>query len=151
MMNEQAEPHRTQAMVVQLLNSFSMAPADHLVSENPGRIVYGLTRGSAKLYLIISYDDQGAWVQVISPILGLPSEEKKLACYEELLKLNAGSLINCALGIEGEKICISSDRSTKDIQVSELQDMVLCVSKFADDLDNRLSEEFDCVLLGNAE
>lgn len=151
MMNEQAEPHRTQAMVVQLLNSFNMAPADHLVSENPGRMVYGLTRGSAKLYVIISYDDQGAWVQVISPILGLPPEGKRLACYEELLKLNAGSLVNCALGIEGEKICISSDRSTKDIQVSELQDMVLCVSKFADDLDNRLSEEFDCVLLGDTE
>ena len=70
---------------------------------------------------------------------------------EELLKLNASSLINCALGIEGDKICISSDRSTKDIQVSELQDMVLCVSKFADDLDDHLAEQFGCELLGNAE
>jgi hypothetical protein len=150
-MCEQSEPQKTQALIEDLLRSYGVEPADHLTSENPGRIVYGLTRGSAQLYLILSYDEQGAWLQVISPILGLPPEDKKLACYEELLKLNASSLINCALSIENDKICIGSDRTTKDIQASELQDMVLSVSKFADDLDDPLAETYGCTMLGSEE
>jgi hypothetical protein len=150
-MSEQTEPEKTTAMIQELLESFGFNPAEHLMSESEGQIVYGLTRGSAQLYIILNNDTAGAWVQVISPILGLPPEDQRLDCYEALLKLNAGSLVNCALGIENDKICIGSDRSTKDIQASELHDMVLCVSKFADDLDDMLAEKYGCEMLGDKE
>lgn len=141
-------PVETIKAVAGLFESFGLVAADHIHADSPGRTVYGLQRGSAQIYVIISYDETRTWVQVISPILGLPSAERKAECYEHLLHLNARKLINCSFGIDEGKIVVNSDRSAENLQFDELRDMVLCVSMFADDLDDELSEQFGCEMLG---
>lgn len=145
------KPQKTLQLVESLFEHFGMKASDHLQSDNPGRAVFGLQRGSAKIYVIVSYDGEGSWVQVISPILSLPAEEKRAACFEHLLSLNARRLINCAFGIEDGKIVLSSDRSAENLQFDELYDMLMCVSAFADDLDDQISEEFGCEVLGASD
>lgn len=142
------DPKVVRQIVEDLFKGFNLDASLHLMSDNEGRTVWGLQRGSAQLYIIHSYDLKSSWLQVISPILSLPAQDKRLECYEHMLELNAKGLINCAFGIEEGKICISSDRSTKDLQLSELQDMVLCVSAFADDYDDKIATKFGCELLG---
>lgn len=134
------------ALAEELFVEFNLNSAEHRVPSEEGRVVYGLQRGSAQLYLILSCDEQSAWVQVISPILTLPEGKNQRACYEELLRLNSKGLVNCFFGIEDDRIVIGSDRTALDLQLSELRDMVVCVSTFADEFDDPIAERFGCKL-----
>lgn len=128
---------------------FGLNPGEHLVREEPKRTIWGFKRGSAQIFIILCFDESGAWIQVISPILALPPAARRAECYEHLLKLNTRRLVSCAFGIENDQIIVGSDRSTNDLQAAELQDMILCVSSFADEYDDILAEQFGCELLGD--
>ena len=82
-------------------------------------------------------------LQVYSPIVKLPKEDRKQEFYEELLRLNATELSCCSFGIEEDDlVVVGADRSTKNICITEIEELVSNVSMIAKDYDGTLAEKF---------
>ena len=87
--------------------------------------------------------DNAVRFQVYSPILKVLTEEKSIDLYEELLRLNATILSCCSFGIEDDNsIVIGTDRTTQNLSLVEIDELVANVSSNAIQYSNELSEKF---------
>jgi len=115
----------------------------------PASRVWGLKMGSARVFILLTPADAGARLKVLSPILRLPADTQRPAFFEELLRLNATAVSACAFGInDDDEVIVTTDRSTLDLNVDELNELIISVSENADLYDNLLSDQFGAEMLG---
>jgi hypothetical protein len=108
-------------------------------------MTWRLRAGDTPLFVIVRSVDEGvdqqAYVQVLAPILELPASERE-QLYERLLVLNTEALAACAFALDGERVVITKDRSARDMNRSELEEIVDCVLTFAEEYGDALAQEF---------
>jgi len=124
-------------------------PDTHRLTSHDSRVVWGLQKGSAAIYIAIVSLADSVYLHVYSPILKRPTGSAE-AFYLRLLELNATELTNCAFAIEDDHIVVLSQRKVKGLDLVELEEVVLNISGNADRLDDALSEEFGVEMLGSA-
>jgi len=133
-------------MVERVIKDLELSPSEcRLSTDDPA---WGLAKGSAEVFVFINpgEPDQGDefFIQCISPVMKLPkSEHNRNALLHKLLQLNAEELAGAAFGLKGEDtVVLIADRSTIDLDPSEVKDMVLRVGYYADVYDDQLVNEF---------
>jgi hypothetical protein len=136
----------TVQMVEGLIRELGLEPdANRLQTQEAGH-AWGLMKGSAEVFIFIISSDESEEphsIQVVSPVLHIPqSQPNQLALFRRMLELNAELLSGAAFGIKGDTAVIISDRSTKDLNASEVRDMILRVGHFADMYDDELVVQF---------
>ena len=97
-------------------------------------------RGSATIELYVSEQDGTGYLQVLSPILHLPSNGL-LPLYRRLLEMNL-QLTNAAIGVHEDKVYLFSERPLEGLDGAEANTIINLVSGYADELDDKLIAEF---------
>jgi len=114
---------------------------EHVLKDADG-MGWWLIEGSAKIYIYLLEANQGATLRITSPIVELPTANLE-GFYRHLLNLN-GTLSSCALCTHENLVLVVSQRPTFGLMQEELDDLVWHVAYVADQLDNKLADQFGC-------
>lgn len=96
--------------------------------------------GSAIIEIYISEQEGRGYLQVLSPIMHMPTAGL-LPLYRRLLELNL-QLTNAALGVYFDVVYVFNERPLEGLDSVEVGHIITLISEYADDLDNRLVNEF---------
>ena len=107
-------------------------------------IGWWVQRGSAVIFILLNDHSGSTTMRIVSPILYLP-EENILPLYRRCLEINV-SLLNCALGVTEDKVVIVSERPITGLDPGEFEGTLDFLSAVADDLDDKLANEFNARL-----
>jgi len=145
-MNEAQQ--KNQERVVKLVESHLESEGLNLETvrkkSNDGHPYWAFAQGSAavRIHIIPGPEQRGVnYFQVVSPIIVLP-EENKEALYRKLLELNGDQLWMCGFAVRNDTVLLTADRTTVDLDRSEVIEMIERVAAYADKFDDELSEEF---------
>jgi hypothetical protein len=134
-------PHLQQyaAGVEQILLGIGIDPTQARMSTADG---YGWSfrRGSAVIEVYISLRDEVGFLQVLAPILHLPTTGL-LPLYRHLLEMNL-QLTNASLGVYLDVVYLFSERPLEGMDSVEANDVINLVAAYADELDDQLVGEF---------
>lgn len=117
-----------------------MDPNGQRISDG-GVPVWSIKRKNTLMYILLNDYNGVTTVRIGFPILYLP-KEKMGPFYRRCLELNMG-LPNCAMSISGDKVFIVSERPADGLNPKQLQRMLDFMSAVSDDLDQKLTNEFD--------
>ena len=130
-------------MVENFLTNIGLNPAEQrLKGDTTGWIA---VRGSAIVYIMVFEYEHFSSIRIYSPILYLP-EENILPFYRKCLEINF-SLVNCAICVYEDKVALVVERPIGGLDPEELEGMINYLSSVADDLDNKLADEFGAKIL----
>ena len=101
---------------------------------------WSFQRGSAVIEIYVNHQNDIGYLQVLSPIVHLP-ESNLLPLYRRLLELNL-QLTNASLGIYLDVVYVFSERPLEGLDGNEANSIIDLVSAYADDLDDKLVNEF---------
>lgn len=136
------------ALVEQAIRALGVEPSSAVAKGGDDHASWTLQRGSAAILITLARRETKplgsfeTYLRVISPIMTLPSEEKRAALYKHLLELNAQGLANAAFGLVGDRVVAVSERPTRDMQGDEVSQMVRHLAAVADTYDDRLVMAF---------
>lgn len=133
------------ATVEQILLNIGIDPQQARMNTQEG-FGWNFRRGSAVIETYISQQDSVGYLQVLSPILHLPATGL-LPLYRRLLELNL-QLTNAALGVYLDVVYIFSERPLEGMDSTEANNILNLVATYADELDDKLLEEFGGRLYG---
>jgi len=144
--SHEANLKSTCEMVEKVISELNLAPEENRLQTDDGSFAWGLMRGSAQVFIFLKPGedkDTFATIQVVAPVLKLPeSTTQQTTLYRHLLELNAREIKSAAFGLKEDTIVITTDRSTEDLDRSEVKDMILRVGFFADLYDDTLVTQF---------
>lgn len=105
-----------------------------------------IQKGSAQIIILITEndDDDNPTIEVVSPILKLPSQNI-LPFYRRCLELNR-YLIGCAFCVSEDKVLVRAEVPLSGLDVESIALMIANVAGAADQFDNELAEEFGAKL-----
>lgn len=131
------EHHR--ANVEQILLKIGVDPAQARLDTEQG-FGWNFRRGSAIIEIYVSEQGERGYLQVLSPIVHLPAQGL-MPLYRRLLELNL-QLTNASLGVYYDTVYVFNERSLQGLDANETNEIITLVAGYADDLDNKLVEEF---------
>jgi hypothetical protein len=128
-------------MVEAYFSRRSLDPHEHQLKDSGG-MGWWLVEGSARIYIYVQDEAQGASLRITAPIVEIP-EKNRENFFRHLLDLN-GTLSSCALSTHENIVLVVAQRPTFALAQEELDDLVWHVAYVADLLDNKLADEFGC-------
>lgn len=131
-------------MVESIIGELGLDPNETRVdSPSDERVAWGFMKGSAEIYVTLKQDKGENYIRVNAPVITLPtSENDQLRLFRFLLTLNAGVVVGAAFGITKERVIMVTERSTVDLDLSEVRDMINRVGHYADYYDDALVNQF---------
>jgi hypothetical protein len=133
------------ATVEQILAAVGVDPDQSRLNTEAG-FGWSFRRGSATIEVYVSQQDDVGYLQVLAPILHLPSNSL-LPLYRHLLELNL-QLTNAALGVHLDVVYVFSERPLEGLDSTEANNIIALIAHYADELDNQLFTEFGGRLYG---
>lgn len=104
---------------------------------------YALRRGSARVVVAVGRGEGGGGtLRVLAPVVSVPDAASEAKVFRRLLELNAREISGAAFGIFGDEIVVVVERTTKDLDASEVDQIVKTVGRVADRWDDALAKEF---------
>jgi hypothetical protein len=156
----------TVALVEQVLGDLGYPPADHRVSEPGASHVWRLVKGSANTQVaVVDRSETGGGdpagsaggaggkglrgtvhprfphLRVSAVVMTLDAAVDRAALFGHLLALNA-RLCGVAFATAGDQVLLVSERSTLDLDDSEVRDAIERVTTYADEHDDALVARF---------
>jgi hypothetical protein len=125
--------------VEQILPEIGVDPVGSRLKTQEG-FGWKFKRGSATIEVYVSQQDNIGYLQVLSPILHLPSSGL-LPLYRHLLETNL-QLTNATLGVHLDVVYVFSERPLAGMDANEANAIIQLISDYADDLDDKLVSEF---------
>ena len=142
----EANLRTTRKMVEEVIDSLGLVPEENRLPTDDGSPAWGLLKGSAEVFIFIiagNGDEEYASLQVVAPVMRLPESTKnQAALFRRLLEINTEALSGLAFGVKGDTAVLVSDRSTEDVDASEVRNMILRVGYYADRYDDELVHQF---------
>ena len=134
------------ALVEQVLGDLGYPPADHRVSEPGASHVWRLVRGSAITRVAVVERSEIVHakfphLRISAIVMTLDAAVDRAALFAHLLELNA-RLCGVAFAIDGDHVLLVSERSTLDLDDSEVRDAIERVTTYADEHDDALVARF---------
>jgi hypothetical protein len=106
-------------------------------------------KGSATVRISVIDGDDFSHLRVAAPVMTLAATTDRAALFGHLLELNR-ELCGAAFAVAGPQVMIVSERSTLDLDRSEVMDTIARVQRYADDHDDGLVADFGGALGGDA-
>ncbi len=135
-----------QQMVEGVIEALNLPVEDSRLKSAEGSLGWGLMRGSAHVYIFLRPTPETAphhLIQILAPVIKLPqSAENQNALFRRLLEMNANTLNGVAFGIKSDTVLLCIGRSTRDLDPSEVKEMILKVGFCADHFDDALVTHF---------
>lgn len=125
--------------VEDILEAIQVDPIQARMSTEQG-FGWNFRRGSAIIEIYVSEQNGRGYLQVLAPIMHLPATGL-LPLYRRLLELNL-QLTNASLGVYYDVVYVFNERPLEGLDANETNNIITLVAGYADDLDNKLVNEF---------
>lgn len=143
---------RVRLLVENLMRAHGLDPVAHLLSEGPDSCSWHFwagTSGSSEsgrpdrvlLVLSVFLATGTGYLRLSSPIVLLPEPARRQDFYRRLLDHNS-EMVSSALATFGEEVHVVSVRSVQDLDASEVEELIRCVTGYARRWREELSLEF---------
>jgi hypothetical protein len=142
---QQANLKATVKMVEEVISDLGLAAVENRLQTDSGNPAWGLMKGSAQVFVFVNPgggDSEFNSIQVVSPVMTVPEGPTLLALLRHVLDLNARELAGAAFGLKGDTLVLTVDRTTQDLNRSEVKEMILRVGYYADTYDDDLVSQF---------
>ena len=131
----------TVALVEQALTQLGHAPAASRVTEAGTAQAWQIVVGSATTRVAVTRRSAFPHLRVSSVVMTLDGAVDRSALFAHLLDLNAG-LCGAAFATEGERVLLVSERSTLDLDLSEVLELIERVTTYTGEHDGVLVARF---------
>lgn len=131
----------TVALVERVLAELGYAPAACRVSEPGSLHTWRLVKGSAITRVTVVQRTALPHLRIAAIVMTLDGAVDRAALFGHLLELNA-TLCGAAFAASGDQVVLVSERSTLDLDHSEVRDAIERVTTCADDHDDVLVARF---------
>jgi len=136
---ESLQPYYT--LVEEAINELGVN-AEEARGENAGE--WNLKRGTASVWIDLWYieEEEGAYFQVMAPIMSLPEDENnRNQLTHELLKINY-TLFNIAFTLHEDGVYLKNIREVEELDKSEVIYMIGRCGNYADNYNDELVKKF---------
>lgn len=101
-----------------------------------------VVKGSASIRIALIDRDDFLHLRVVAPVLTINQDVDTVTLHQRLLELNATDVFGVAFAIAGSEVLLVSERSTLDLDRSEVLDLIRRVENYADHWDDKLVSVF---------
>ena len=131
----------TVALVEQALTQLGHAPAASRVTEAGSAQAWRIVVGSVTARVAVTRRSAFSHLRVSSVVMTLDGAVDRGALFAHLLDLNAG-LCGAAFATDGDHVLLVSERSTLDLDLSEVLELIERVTTYTDEHDGVLVARF---------
>ena len=131
----------TVALVEQALSQLGHAAAASRVSEAGVAQAWRIVVGSVTTRIAVTRRSAFPHLRVSSVVMTLDAAVDRSALFAHLLDLNAG-LCGAAFATDGDAVLLVSERSTLDLDLSEVLELIQRVTTYTDEHDDVLVARF---------
>jgi hypothetical protein len=139
----------TVVLVEHALAQLGHAPADSRVSDPGAAHAWRLVTGSAITHVTVVHRSAFPHLRVCAVVMTLDPAVDRPALFAHLLELNAG-LCGAAFATAADQVLLVSERSTLDLDHSEVREAIERVTTYADEHDDVLVARFGGRVGGDA-
>lgn len=107
-------------------------------------------KGSAEVLVTLVDAEDFAHMRIAATILTINEQVNREALFGRLLELNESKVCGVAFALKGNQVRLVAERSTLDLDRSEVYSVVASLQVFADSYDDALVAEFGGTLGGPA-
>ena len=107
-------------------------------------------KGSAEVLLALVDAEDFVHLRAACSVMTLDDGVDRAALFARLLELNESQLCGAAFGLKSNQVRLVAERSTRDLDRSEVYYLVANLQQYADDYDDVLVKEFGGALGGPA-
>ena len=131
----------TLALVEDVLGELGHPPPASIIKDATALHAWRIPKGSAVTRVTLINRAEFTHLRVCAVVLTLDPAVDRPALYGHLLELNA-TLAGAAFAVDGDQVLLVSERSTLDLDRSEILDAIQRVTTMSDDHDNVLVARF---------
>jgi hypothetical protein len=131
----------TVALVEQALRELGHAPSASQLTVPGTMQAWRIAKGSAVTRITVVRTGELPHLRVSAVVMTLDAAVDRAALFTHLLEQNA-HLCGAAFAAEGDQVLLVSERSTLDLDQSEVRDAIERVTTYADDHDDVLVARF---------
>ena len=131
----------TVALVEQALRTLGHAPAASRAADPSAAHAWRIVTGSATTRVTVIQRSAFPHLRVSAVVMTLDDRVDRAALFAHLLELNA-TLCGAAFATDGDQVLLVSERSTLDLDHSEVLDVLERVARYADEHDDVLVARF---------
>ena len=131
----------TIALVEAVLVELGHPPAESRIKEAGALHAWRIPKGSAVTRVTLVNRSEFTHLRVCATVITLDGSVDRLALFAHLLELNT-SLCGAAFASDGDHILLVGERSTLDLDRSEIHDLIRRVTTNADNHDDALVAKF---------
>jgi len=99
-------------------------------------------KGSASIDIDLIYATSFFRLRASATVMTIDATVDRALLFERLLELNVDPIKGAAFGLQGSEVVLLAERSTIDLDRSELRDLINVVRFGADEFDDKLVDEF---------
>jgi hypothetical protein len=139
-------------MVEDVIKTLGHDPDESRIETHDDMPAWRVQKGSAFVTVIIRSDGKGDenQLQVSAEVVRLDGKVDRAKLFQRLLELNATTVKGAAFGLAGNDVILVAERSTLDLDLSEVEDLVKKIEEYADHYDDALVGEFGGSIAGKA-
>ena len=131
----------TIALVEEVLSELGYPPAAARIQDSASLHAWQIAKGSATTRVTLTDRTEFTHIRVCATVMTLDAKVDRPVLFAHLLDLNAG-LCGAAFATDGDHVLLLSERSTLDLDRSEVMDLIKRVLVSADDHDDVLVARF---------
>lgn len=131
----------TIALIEQALTQLGHDPAATRTAQDPRAPAWRIVVGSATTRVAVIHRTAFWHLRVTAQVMTIDDHVDRAALHGHLLELNA-TLCGAAFATDGDQVLLVSERSTLDLDLSEVQGAIERVATYADEHDDVLVARF---------
>jgi hypothetical protein len=131
----------TLALVEEVLAELGHPPPDSRVADTDALHAWQIARGKAIARVALIDRSEFTHIRASAIVMTLDARVDRAALFAHLLEANA-TLCGAAFAIDGDHVLLVAERSTLDLDRSEVKDLVERVAIYADDYSVELVKRF---------
>ena len=131
----------TVALVEAALADLGASGPESKIKDGAALHAWRIVKGSAATRVTLIHRSEFTHLRVCSTVMTIEGKVDRTALYAHLLDLNAG-LCGAAFATEGDQVLLVGERSTLDLDKSEVLELIRRVTTYADEHDDVLVARF---------
>jgi hypothetical protein len=139
-------------MVEDVIKTLGHDPDESRIETHDDMPAWRVQKGSAFVTIVIQGDDKAAenLLLVSAELVRLDATVDRLKLFQRLLELNVSAIKGAAFGLRGDDVVLVAERSTLDLDRSEVEEVLKKIEEYADHYDDVLVAQFGGTIAGVA-
>jgi hypothetical protein len=138
----------TIALIEEVLTELGHDPAATRQTKTSALHAWRIVKGSAATVVSLVNRTEFPHLRVCSVVMTIDDKVERSLLHQALLDLNA-TLCGAAFATDGDRVLMVSERSTLDLDKSEVRELIKRVTTYADDHDDMLVSHYGGTMGGS--